>query len=71
GKGNGGEGIWESRDDSGLSGDGGGDEGSAASTASMNASVAVDIGVWGWTDILALQSVGDGDAALDRIMAAL
>ncbi|GKD18889.1 hypothetical protein Tco_1208047 [Tanacetum coccineum] len=38
----GGEGIWGSEDDSG---DGGGDEGSAAATVAMSASVAVDIGV--------------------------
>ncbi|GKA06710.1 hypothetical protein Tco_0685934, partial [Tanacetum coccineum] len=34
-----------SRDDSKVSGDGGGDEGSAAATATMSALVAADIGV--------------------------
>ncbi|GJV34940.1 hypothetical protein Tco_1407417, partial [Tanacetum coccineum] len=50
-----------SRDDSGVSGDGGGDdEGSAVATAAMSASVVAAIGVWGQTDILALQSLGGG-----------
>ncbi|GKC79370.1 hypothetical protein Tco_1130144 [Tanacetum coccineum] len=51
--------IMKSKDDSGVSGDGGGDEGSAA-TAAMSALVAADIGVWGQADILALRCLIDG-----------
>ncbi|GKG48423.1 hypothetical protein Tco_0510308, partial [Tanacetum coccineum] len=45
GKGNSGEGIYRSGDDSVDNEDGGGDEGSAAATTKMSTLVAADIGV--------------------------
>nr|GFB11181.1 hypothetical protein [Tanacetum cinerariifolium] len=58
GKGNDGEGIWGSRDHSRVSADAGGDnEGSAAATTAMSASVEADINVWVRTNVLALRSL--------------
>ncbi|GJZ96725.1 hypothetical protein Tco_0669059, partial [Tanacetum coccineum] len=60
GRGNAGEGIWGGGDDSRVSGDGGGNGGvSATAYLAMSASVDAIIGVWGWTDISALRSLGD------------